>query len=99
MRIDLVRRGPPQIAARLGTRRSFEAACAEEVDQEVEAARRRAPDLVQGDGSQLRGPVARLLEELASRGVLQALVALHVAAGQEPRARERPRGLFDDENP
>ena len=65
----------------------------------MEPPRRNAPNLVLGDGSQVAGPVARLLKQLASGRVFETLVALHVPAGEKPRARERTGGLLDDQDP
>ena len=59
----------------------------------------RALHVIDGHRPQIFGAIAGLLEELAARGVLQTLVALHVAARQKPGTRERTRDLLDDEDP
>ena len=100
MRIDLSRQGPPNLAARLRTRRSVEPKASEEVNEKVKVVDGgRAAHLVQGDRSQLFGSVTRLLEKLAARGVLETFAPLHVSAGEEPCTREGTGGLFHDEDP
>ncbi len=98
MRVDLAGPSPPEFAARLGPRRSIDAAGTKQVNEEVKASGGRASHLVPGDGSQVAGAIACLLEELASRGVLETLVSLHVPARQEPRTGERTGGLLDDQD-
>jgi len=98
VRIDLAWRGPAQLAAGLRLRRPVERTGAKQVNEEVKASGGRASHLVQGDGSQVAGAIACLLEELASRGVLETLVSLHVPARQEPRTGERTGGLLDDQD-
>ena len=93
-----MRRGPAQLAAGLSSWRSLDRPGMKEVNEEMEMPRGRAPHLVQSDGPHVGGAIARLLEELAPRGVLKALVPLDVAAGQKPRARERSGGLLDDQD-
>src|SRR5439155_26149384 len=82
----------------LRARRSFERARAEEVDEEVKPAGWRAAHLVESDGPQVAGAIACLLEELASRRVLETLVPFHVSTRQQPRARERTGDLLDDQD-
>ena len=98
MGVDLAWRDPPQLASRLRSRRPLDLAAAEEVNEKMKAARGRAPHLVAGDGAQVTGAIARLLEELAPRGILEMLVVLDTSAGQEPCAGERTGGLFDDQD-
>lgn len=98
MRDDLAWRGPAQLAARLCLRRSIQRAGTEEVNEEMKAARGHASDLVERDRAKVGGAIARLLEELAPRGVLETLVPLHVPPGQKPRASERTGCLFDDQH-
>src|SRR5256886_15197611 len=93
MRVDLARPSPAQLAADLRARRSVERARAEEVNDEMKPAGWRAAHVVSSDGPQVAGAIARLLEELALRRVLETLVPLHVSTGQEPPARERTGGL------
>jgi len=69
------------------------------MNEKVKTARGRAAHVVQRGGPQICGAIARLLEELAPRGVLQTLVPLDSAARQKPRVRERTGGLLDDEDP
>ena len=99
MRIQLSRHGPPDLAARLRSCRSLESGATKQVDEEVKAAGGRAADLVQGDRSQTFGAIPRLFEELASRGVLEALVPLDVPAREKPCTGERTGGLFDYQDP
>jgi hypothetical protein len=42
--------------------------------------------------------VPGLLDELASRGILESFVALHVSAREEPFTSERPGALLDQED-
>jgi hypothetical protein len=98
VRIDIAGPGPPQLAALLGSRDSVERAGAEQLNEEMKAAGRRASYFVERRGPQVAGAVARLLEEFAPSGVLETLVTLHVPARQEPRAREWTGGLFDDQD-
>ena len=99
MRLELTRVDPAQLAIRLGPWRPLDSAGPKEVDDEMKTARRHASHLVHGDRTQLAGPIACLFEELALRGVLETLVALHAPAGEEPRAGEWSGGLFHDEDP
>lgn len=99
MRLHLTRQGPPNLAAGLGSWRSGETGAAEQVNEEVKAAGGCAADFVQGDRSEALGLVPSLLDELAAGGVLETLVRVHVAARQEPCAREGTGGLFHDEDP
>jgi hypothetical protein len=69
------------------------------MNEKVKGSRRRAPHVIEGHGPQIFGAVARLLEELAPRGVIQRLALLHSPARQKPGARERTGGLLDDEDP
>jgi hypothetical protein len=68
------------------------------MDEEVEASRGNAPHVVAGGGTEIVDAIARLLEKLAPRGILEGLVALDVPAGQEPRAREWAGGLPDEQD-
>src|SRR5438034_11093273 len=97
MSVDLARDGPAELAAGLGSGRAVDRAGAKKMHEEVEAAGGDAPDLVPGNGVQIRGAVPRLLEELSPCGVLQTLVRFHVPAGQESRAREGNRVMLADE--
>lgn len=97
--IDLTRIRPAELAARLGAGRPLELAAPEELDEKVKAARWDASHLVKGHGSKRADPVAGLLEELPPGGVVEALVPVDAASRQEPRAFERSRGLFDDQDP
>ena len=99
MGIDPTWRGPAQLAAGLRLRRPVERTGAKQVNEEVKESGGRASHLVQGDGLKVAGAIACLLEELASRRVLQPLVALHVPTRQEPGTGERTGGLFDDQDP
>jgi hypothetical protein len=96
--VDLAGIRPADLATRLGSWCSFESLTAEKMDEKVKATRGCAADLVARDGSQTRGPVARLLKELPSRGVLEKFISFHIPAGQKPCARERTRGLFDEKD-
>lgn len=98
VRIDLARIRPIELAPRLRLGRSIELASAEEEYEELKAARRRAPHLVQGDGSKIGDAVARFLKELPPRGVLKPLVPFDAAARQKPRTLEGAGGLLDDED-
>ncbi len=98
VRIDFARRGPPQLAACLGSRRSFDRARTEQMDEVVKATGRYALDLVHGLGSHVMCAVTRLFDKLASRRVLKTLVPLHVPAGEEPFTSERPGCLLDEED-
>ena len=99
MRIDLAGPSPPQLATCLRLRRPVDRAGTEQVNEEVKAAGGPAAHFVQRHWKQVSGAIARLLEELAARSVLEALVALHVPTREEPRARERSGRLFDEEDP
>ena len=99
MRIEFTWRGPPQLAARLGSRRSHDRAGTEQMNEEVKPAWRFAPNLIQRLSSHLWCVIPGLLDELASRGILESFVALHVSAGEEPFTSERPGGLLDEEDP
>lgn len=94
-----MRRGPAQLAARLRSWRPIQGAGTEEMDEEMKATGWGTPYFVDCDGSQVAGAIARLLEELAARGILETLVPLHVPPGQKPRAGERTGALFDDQDP
>lgn len=99
MRLDLEWRGPAELTARLRSWRPLGLSGAKQVNKEVKAlARRQAPHVVAGDGSHLADAVSGFLEELAARRVFDPLVRLHVPAGQQPRAREGPGDLFDDQD-
>ena len=96
--IDLGGPGPSQLAARLCSRRSVERAGTNEVNDEMKAPGWDAAHLVQSHGPQVSRAIARLLEELASGGVLETLVPFDIPARQKPRAGERTGGLLDDQD-
>src|SRR5687768_543296 len=98
MRVDLEWRNPDKVAVVLWSWRTVDFAAAEQVDEEVKAAGRRATHLVESDGPQNGGAVAGLLEKFPPCGFLGILVPLHAATGQEPCARERTGGLPDEKD-
>lgn len=54
--------------------------------------------VIRGRGAKLTHAIAGLLEELASRRILDSLARIDHASRQQPRAPERARGLLHDED-
>jgi len=98
VRVDFGWRRPPQVAARLRSRRSFDTAGTEQLNDEVKPTGRLAPHLIRRRSSQLLRAISGLLKQLASRGILESFVALHDSAREEPFTNERPGALLDQEN-
>src|SRR3981081_673005 len=97
MGIHLTRQRPPDLATGLGSWRSGETRAAEQGNEEVKRACGGAAARVRGARLEALGLVPSPLDELAAGGVLETLVRVHVAARQEPCAREGTGGLFHDE--
>jgi len=97
--IDLDGYRPPQLAARLGSRRSLDCGPAKEMHEKVKTACGDAPHLVARDGLEVVDAVPGLFKELPTGGIFQTLVPIHASAGQEPCAGEWPGSLFHDQDP